>query len=97
MNKRTVVFLAASALFLGLGMGLILFGNTLPSDIALFSRYSHAYEGQTNIVTMIGLGMLPVSLAFLLYWFFTRSKKGLKQKEKTEQFNFEPEKEQQKL
>jgi hypothetical protein len=94
VNRRTAVFLAASALFCALGVSLVLFGDTLPQDIALFSRYNHVYEGQTNIVTMIGLGMLPVSLGFLLYWVFTRSKKGLKQKQETEQFTFEPEKEQ---
>lgn len=94
MNGRTAVFLSASALFCALGVSLVLFGDTLPQDIALFSRYKQVYEGQTNIVTLIGLGMLFVSLDLLLYWVFTHSKKWVKQKEKTEQFTFEPEKEQ---
>jgi uncharacterized membrane protein len=94
VNGRTVVFLSASALFFALGVSMVLLGITLPQDISLFSRYNHVYEGQTNIVTLIGFGMLFVSLDLLLYWVFTHSKKWVKQKEKTEQFTFEPEKEQ---
>ncbi len=53
---------------------LLWYGNSLPGNISLYSRYNQTYEGQINIVTVTGLILLLFSVAVLLYGVLTRSK-----------------------
>ncbi len=63
---------------LALGTSLAVYGNGLPGNVSLYSRSSGRYMGQTNVVTITGLAMLPIGAGLLLFWFLTRSKQSTK-------------------
>lgn len=71
-TPRYGIFLVA------LGVGLILYGNTLPKDFVVHGIWIFSYQANYNILMLIGLFLIPVGLSFLLFWFFTRLKKGAK-------------------
>jgi uncharacterized membrane protein YidH (DUF202 family) len=74
MNGKSKIFVVAVILCF-IGIGLILYGNTLPQDIETFSRYSQNYLGNTNIAWLIGAVMVTASIPCFLYWLLTPSKK----------------------
>jgi heme/copper-type cytochrome/quinol oxidase subunit 2 len=75
MNKRLVFFLALGGLLLVASAVSLWYGNMMPNDVSQYSRYNNEYEGQTNLVTMLGLALVFVGVFVLLYGVATRSKR----------------------
>ncbi len=75
MNSRLVFFLALGGLLLVASAVLLWYGNMMPNDVSQYSRYGSEYQGQTNLVTMLGLALVFVGVFVLLYGVVTRSKR----------------------
>ena len=77
MNRRRIVPLVLGVVLLGLGVGLILYGSTLPADFVTSNRWYY-YEGEVNLLMLIGLFPISIGISFLLFWFLTRSRCAVK-------------------
>ena len=74
MKRRTISFIAV-LVSLALGIGLILYGNTMPKNIDMFSRYSGSFTGTTNLVMLVGEIMTLVAAVCLIWWILERTKR----------------------
>jgi hypothetical protein len=74
VNRRRVLPLVVGAVLCSIGVGLVLYGNTLPADFDVHGIWIFSYQAKYNILMLVGAFMVPIGISFLLLWFFTRTK-----------------------
>lgn len=74
MNGRRLLPLVLGVVLCALGVSLIVYGSTLPQDFVIHGIWRYSSQSEVNILMPIGLLMVPISISFLLFWFFTRPK-----------------------
>jgi len=74
VNRRRLIPLVIGVVLLTIGVGLILYGSTLPADFVAISRWNYSNHGEVSVLMLIGIIPVSLGIAFLLFWFLTRSK-----------------------
>ncbi len=66
--------LVVGVVLLAIGVGLLLYGSTLPEDYVVHGLLDYSAQDMVNFLMVIGLIPIFVGASFLLYWLLTRSK-----------------------
>ena len=74
MTRKRFIPLIIGVILLGLGVGLIFYGITLPPNFIVGSFILPLLQTEINILVLFGIPLVSIGIAFLLFWFFTRSK-----------------------
>ena len=74
MTRKHLIPLIIGVILLGLGAGLILYGIWLPPDFIVGSSILPLLQTEINILVLFGIPLVSIGIAFLLFWFFKRSK-----------------------
>ena len=74
MKVRAAISLPAVLALLTVGIGLILYGNTLPKDINMFSDAGTLLWKESSVL-LIGEIITSLSAIFLAWWILERTKK----------------------
>ena len=67
LKKGKLLVLLVGVIILVVGIGLVLYSNSLPQNIQEIDKYNGTYEGNTNLVWLTGVSMIIVSVTCLLY------------------------------
>jgi hypothetical protein len=74
MSRRRLTLLVVGGVLIALGVGLILYGNTLPPDFVVHGIWNYSIQDKANSLMLIGVFPACIGISLLIFWFFTRSK-----------------------